>query len=136
MSTANFDDWLAICETKARYCRFLDTKQWDAWGSVFTEDLVMDTTAAGGPLLEGRDAAVASVRAALGDRPTAHQVHNPEIAIDGNEADVMWAMQDRVDFGPGQSLTGYGHYAEKYVKQADGWKIAKTTLTRLHLDVS
>ena len=137
MSTlTNFHDWLAICETKARYCRFLDTKRWDDWASVFTEDLVMDTTAAGGPLIEGRDAAVTSVRAALGDVPTAHQVHNPEITINGDKAAVIWAMQDRVDFGPGQSMTGYGHYTETYVKQADGWKIAKTTLTRLHLDVS
>jgi hypothetical protein len=26
--TPNFADWVAICETKARYCRCLDTKDW------------------------------------------------------------------------------------------------------------
>ncbi|MBU6267454.1 MAG: nuclear transport factor 2 family protein [Sphingomonadales bacterium] len=133
---ANIEDWLAICETKARYCRMLDTKQWDAWADVFTEDLVMDTVASGGTLVEGRDAAIAMVRAALGEVPTAHQVHNPEITIDGDTAEVIWAMQDRVAFPGGRGLVGYGHYHERYVRRDGGWRIAYTRLTRLHLDAS
>ena len=132
----NFQDWVAICETKARYCRFLDTKQWEAWGGVFTADVEMDTVPAGGTLVHGREAVVAMVRGSLGDVHTAHQVHNPEIAIDGDRAEVIWAMQDRVDFGPGKGLVGYGHYTETYVREADGWKIAKTKLTRLHMDIA
>ena len=130
----NFEDWQAICDTKARYCRFLDTKQWDAWAGLFTEDLVLDTVAAGGTLIKGRDEAVAMVRASLGDVPTAHQVHNPEITVNGDEADVIWAMQDRVAFPGGQGLVGYGHYTERYVRRDGGWKIAASKLTRLHLD--
>jgi SnoaL-like domain len=40
--TTNFTDWLAICETKARYCLCLDTKDWAGYADCFTEDLVMD----------------------------------------------------------------------------------------------
>jgi SnoaL-like domain len=128
-------DRIAICETKARYCRFLDTKQWDAWTSLFTEDFVLDTSEAGGPPpIAGRDAAVASVKAVIETARTAHQVHTPEMAIGGDTARAIWAMQDRVVWDNGQSITGYGHYMETYVKRAGEWKIASSKLTRLHLD--
>ena len=58
----NFEDWVAIGETKARYCRCMDTKDWDGWADVFTEDLVLDTTPAGGYRIEGRDKVIAMVR--------------------------------------------------------------------------
>lgn len=133
----DFADWVAITETKARYCRFLDTKRWDAWASVFTEDLVLDTSEAGGPPpIHGRDEAIAMVRASIETASTAHQVHNPEIAIEGDSAQVIWAMQDRVVFDSGHGLTGYGHYTETYVKQDGAWRIARSKLTRLHLDMS
>jgi hypothetical protein len=44
--SANFADWVAICETKARYCRCLDTKDWGGYADVCTEDLILDTSAA------------------------------------------------------------------------------------------
>ena len=45
-------------------------------------------------------------------------------------------MQDRVIFGPNRpSITGYGHYHERYVRRDGAWKIAALRLTRLHLDV-
>ncbi|MFT3965615.1 MAG: nuclear transport factor 2 family protein [Sphingobium sp.] len=136
MTTAtDHDDRIAISEVKARYCRFLDTKQWDAWGALFTEDFVLDTSAAGGPApIIGRDAAVATVRRSIETARTAHQVHTPEIAIDGDTADAIWAMQDRVVFDNGHGLVGYGHYTERYVKQGGQWRIASSKLTRLHLD--
>lgn len=34
----------AIKQLKARYCRFLDTKQWDDWRALFTDDFVSDTS--------------------------------------------------------------------------------------------
>ena len=127
----------AICEVKARYCRFLDTKQWDAWGGLFTEDFVLDTSAAGGPpAITGRDAAVAMVRGSIETAHTAHQVHTPEITITGDRAEAIWAMQDRVVFDNGHGITGYGHYTETYVKQGGQWRIASSKLTRLHIDMT
>jgi len=133
----DFADWVAITETKARYCRFLDTKQWDAWAGVFTEDLMLDTSQAGGPPpIIGRDEAIAMVRQSIETAKTAHQVHNPEITIYGDRAEVIWAMQDRVVFESGHGLSGYGHYTETYVKQDGQWRISRSKLTRLHLDMS
>ncbi len=136
MKIENFEDWGAICEVKARYCRFLDTKQWAAWADLFTEDLVLDTAEAGGPPpVTGRDEAVAMVRGTLDTARTAHHVHMPEIAIADDTAEVIWAMQDRVTFGNGYSFVGYGHYTETYVKRGGDWKIARSKLTRLNIDL-
>ena len=133
----NFQNYIAICELKARYCRFLDTKQWDAWTDLFTLDLVLDTSEAGGPPpITGRAEAITLVRQTIEFAQTAHQVHTPEITITGDTAEGIWAMQDRVIWAEGHAVTGYGHYTESYVKQGGEWKIASSKLTRLILDFS
>lgn len=137
MTTDDQTDYIAICELKARYCRLLDTKQWDAWADQFTENFVLDTSEAGGPPpVQGRDAAIASVRAFIETARTVHQVHSPEIEIDGDTARGIWAMQDRVVLEGGRSLTGYGHYTESYAKGDGAWRIATSKLTRLVLDIT
>jgi hypothetical protein len=130
-------DRLAICDLKARYCRFLDTKQWDAWSDLFTEDYELDVSAAGGgPPIKGREAAMVSVLASIGQAVTAHQVHFPEITLNGDEAVAIFPMQDRVIFAPDRpSITGYGHYHDRLVRRNGEWKIAALKLTRLHMDV-
>ncbi len=139
MSIDEIRDRFAICELKARYCRLLDTKQWEAWAQLFTEDYVLDVSAAGGgPPIEGRDAAMASVFGSIGDAVTAHQVHFPEITLNGDEARAIFPMQDRVIFGPGKTLaaiTGFGHYHDNLVRRDGTWKIARLKLTRLHMDI-
>ena len=128
-------DRIAICELKARYCRLLDTKQWDEWADLFTQDLVLDTSEAGGPPpVSGRTAALAMVRQTIEAAQTVHQVHTPEITLSGDSADGIWAMQDRLNWPNGACLTGYGHYTEHYVRQAGTWKIARSKLTRLLVD--
>jgi 3-phenylpropionate/cinnamic acid dioxygenase small subunit len=131
----SFEDWLEICNLKARYCRLLDTKDWDGWAALFTEDCEIDTRPAGGTLEKGRDTFVAMVRHSLADARTAHQIHSPEVTFHGDSAEVVWAMQDRV-VKDSFALTGYGHYHETYVRSADGWKIAKQTLSRLIVDMA
>ena len=41
----------AIKQLKARYCRYLDTKDWQAWRSIFADDFVSDTSPAGGKVM-------------------------------------------------------------------------------------
>ncbi len=126
----------AISETKARYCRYLDTKQWDLFAELFTEDFVLDVSEGTGlPLVYGRQAAVAQVRASIEDAVTAHQVHQPELRFEDDGVHVIWAMQDRVIWSADKpSLVGYGHYHERYVLQGEAWRIASLRLTRLHLE--
>lgn len=135
----NFDelnDWLAICGLKARYCRLMDTKDWAGYRELFTEDYELDVSQAGGPpLIRGREDALQMVLATIEHAITAHQVHTPEIQLNGDTATGIWAMQDRVIFPNGPSITGYGHYTERYVRRDGEWRIAASKLTRLRIDV-
>jgi ketosteroid isomerase-like protein len=124
----------AIKKLKARYFRLLDTRQWDAWRDVFTEDIVLQ--AAAQMVFRGRAEVVKNVSTMLAGTQTVHHGHMPEIEfIDENNARGIWAMFDWVE-GNGRSMTGYGHYHEEYRRGADGkWRIDKLTLTRLRMDV-
>ena|SRR5438874_8951774 len=141
-NSAVLQAYIEISQVKARYCRALDTKDWAGYADVFTEDFELDTSAAGGPpVVRGRDAAVRMVRGAVEKAHTAHQVHSPEIKLEGDTAYVIWAMQDRVVWSPERrpqagciGHTGYGHYHERYVRQNGRWLIAAQRLTRLHVD--
>ena len=130
----NFDDWLAICNLKATYCRLLDTKDWEGWALLFTEDVEVDVRDSGGGVEKGRDSFVASVRGSIETTKTCHQVHSPEIVISGDSARAIWAMQDRLIWDNGHTMTGYGHYHEHYVRRDGRWQIARQKLTRLFME--
>jgi len=131
------DDWLALCNAKARYCRTLDTKDWKGYADLLTEDYVLDVSEGSRvPVIKGRDAAIKQVQSSILNATTVHQVHSPEIEVTGDEARVVWALQDRVVWGSERpSITGYGHYHERWVRQQGEWKLACLKLTRLHIDV-
>ena len=140
-------DRIAIQQLKARYCRLMDTKQWDQWRQLFTEDLVMDcsddvTPDIGEPVITGRAKATDQVQRFVGPAITVHQVHAPEIEfVSDNEATGIWAMSDVVSWPPETPppvagvtvIHGYGHYHERYRKVEGDWKIAQLKLTRLHV---
>ncbi|MFT6155603.1 MAG: hypothetical protein ACI9I4_000499 [Neolewinella sp.] len=128
----------AIKQLKASYCRLLDSKDWEGWRGLFTDDFHSDTADSGGKDIKGADAFVAFVRSALGKpaRATVHQIHAPEIKIiSSSEAKGIWALNDIVRFGIGLNLNGYGHYHETYQKIDGVWKIKYSKLTRLREDI-
>ena len=128
----------AIKQLKARYCRLLDSKDWEAWRDLFTDDFHSDTAESGGKDIIGADEFVRFVRSALGKptRATVHQVHAPEIEIiSATEAKGIWALNDIVRFSIGLNLNGYGHYHETYQKIDGAWKIKYSKLTRLREDL-
>ena len=110
---SDFAEFHAITQLKAAYCRLLDTKQWDGWAELFTDDYEMDVSDGTGIApTRGRATNIASVRGSIENAKTSHQVHTPEIRIEGDEAWGVWAMQDRLHFENGSTLTGYGQYHE------------------------
>ena len=122
----------AIKRLKARYFRLMDTKEWDAWGEVFTQDARLQWGESEADSATGRANIVAAVRQAVDPAVTCHHGHMPEIEIlSAERARGIWAMYDRVDH-PDYLLEGYGHYSEEYHKVAGEWKIHRTRLTRLH----
>jgi uncharacterized protein (TIGR02246 family) len=130
------DDLEAIRQLKARYFRTMDTKRWDEMRQVFTDDVVVDTTASGGRVITGADELMAFLRETLGDVTTVHHGHMPEIELTSpTTASGVWALQDLLVWPNGMRLDGYGHYHETYVKVDGSWRIASSTLTRLHMDL-
>ena len=130
------DDREAIKQLKARYFRALDTKDWAGLRDVFTDDVVVDTSAAGGSIVEGADAFVEALRGVLADVVTVHHGHMPEIELESpTRARGIWSMQDILEWSDGRTLHGYGHYHETYERVADGWRIKTLRLTRLRVEV-
>jgi hypothetical protein len=129
-------DLEAIKQLKARYFRWIDTKDWDALRTVFTDDLRFDS---GNQVFESAEAFVSWVAEHLpAEVTTAHQGFTPEITFTGpDSADGIWAMHDYVAFpsdGLPVGFVGYGHYHEQYLRTPDGWRIRGAALTRIRVD--
>ena len=116
------DDHEAIRQLKARYFRLMDTKEWDAFGELFTEDAVMQTTPDPEERFVGRSEIVAQVSRHLKEAVTVHHGHMPEIHVDGDTATGIWAMEDFVGPAPAGAAgvgalprgvpAGVGHLAD------------------------
>jgi hypothetical protein len=134
------DDYEAIRRLKARYCRFLDTKDYEAWKALFAPDVVVkldmaiSTGGADGqtaPDLNGLDEFVPVVLGGVEHAQTKHHVHTPEIDLTSDTtASAIWAMEDLLLFPDGGELFGAGHYHETYEKRDGGWVITSLHLTR------
>ena len=127
---------------KARYFRYMDTKQFDALASVFTSDMQV-VSPDGNIWLTGGDAFAGSLRTSLEYSVSCHQGFTAEIdIIDDSNARGIWAMQDVIEWPEGhpregwKSIIGRGHYHETYRKTDGAWQIATLCLTRLRLDVT
>jgi uncharacterized protein (TIGR02246 family) len=125
----------AIKQVRARYCRTLDTKDWEGMRALFADDLVMDTTDSGGNVMTGADDFMTFLRATLAAVVTVHQCHTPEIEVGlSGTATGIWAMEDILRFEDGSELHGYGHYHDTYERLDGTWKIKSSKLTRLRMD--
>jgi uncharacterized protein (TIGR02246 family) len=134
--SSDLHDVEAIKQLKARYFRTMDTKDWVAMRAVFADDVVMDTSQAGGGVIEGGDAFVEFLEPVLRDVVTVHHGHMPEITITSpTSASGIWSMEDMLRFPDGTEIHGYGHYLETYEKIDGTWRIKTSTLTRLRTDV-
>lgn len=120
-------------QLKARYSYLLDTKQWDAWALLFTEDFRWATE--GGLATEGRGPFVEMVQSSIGTVATVHQFHPPVLELlSPTTATGLWPMFDYVGF-PDTPIQGYGYYHETYRRTGDGWQISTQFLSRLRIDV-
>ena len=133
---ATLDEIEAIKQLKARYFRLMDTKQWEQFGAIFTEDATLAASPDPNETFRGRADIVRRVSAALREATTVHHGHMPEIELTGADtARGIWAMYDFVDL-PQLVLHGWGHYHEEYAKQGGAWRIQSSRLTRLRLDIT
>src|SRR4051812_2115584 len=93
----------AIKQLKARYCRYLDAKDWDAWRELFDDSFTSVIAGAGGRHTIGADDFVLYVGRTLGkpSQPTVHRVYAPEITLtSATTATGVWAFDDVVHLIP------------------------------------
>jgi len=132
-----------IRRLKARYCRYIDTKQWELLAGLFADDARfqgLGSVASGA----GVAAFVAAVSERLADCVSIHHCHMPDLVfLDDVTARGVWAMEDLVHWSrpvpsreaPGApGFRGYGHYEEEYRRVGETWKISYLRLTRLRID--
>ncbi|OMC31968.1 DUF4440 domain-containing protein [Mycobacterium colombiense] len=140
------DELEDLRQLKARYCRFLDTKDVGAWRDVFAPDVVVIldmavSTAGADPQtaapIEGVDNFVPMVMGGLENVATKHHCHTPELTLtSATTATGIWAMEDLLIFGDGRELYGAGHYHETYEKRDGSWRIKSLHLTRTILKMT
>ena len=127
MNVQQLSDLYEIQRLKARYFRYVDTKQWDKYRDLFTEEVDFghqkgDVQNRHLSHLSHRsfDDLMSYLRTADSGKVTAHHGHMPEIEfIDDDTATGIWAMFDWVDDSTrGVAWQGYGHYHERYVRCA------------------
>lgn len=138
MSPQDLVDVHEIQQLKYRYCRLLDTKQFDELGRLLMPDC---TVAYGGGAiaLEGRDAVVAYLSKAMGSPRilTSHIVAHPEIEVVGHSATGSWVLTDVVVAQDAQcAIRGASYYQDRYVRTDDGWRIEHTGYRRLYEEIS
>jgi 3-hydroxyisobutyrate dehydrogenase-like beta-hydroxyacid dehydrogenase len=132
-------DLEAIKQLKARYFRFIDTKDWAAFRDLFTDDCKHWLPQESAVPFMTNDEYFAMNEKLLGTGVTTHHGHMPEITfLSDTEAEGIWAMFDYVQLEPPSgrvSIMGYGHYFETYRKCDDGkWRISSKRNQRLRLD--
>jgi hypothetical protein len=132
-----------IRQVKARYCRYIDTKQWQRLPSLFADDCRFEGL---GSAPAGADVAtfVSGVSTRLNNTISVHHCHMPEITLtSATSARGIWAMEDYVEWQDGSTVKetpghrgfyGFGHYEEEYRIDAGEWKISFLRLTRLRID--
>ncbi len=149
----NVDKLMAIEEIKqlkARYFRFMDTRDFDSMALVFCKDAFFDCTEGSrvkpvggdwrgevGPTTRGRDAIIKWISSSFAHSTSVHHGHCHEITIDSEtEAHGVIAMEDYIR-GTDRStklIHAMGHYHERYRFEDGAWRIASTKLTRLFSD--
>jgi len=132
-----------IKQLKARYCRFVDTKQWSRLTNLFAPDTRFDGF---GSAPTGATVAdfIAGISQRLAHVVSIHHCHTPEITLTSETtARGIWPMVDYLQFPPDQppreapdsiGFVGWGYYEEEYRKVDDGWRFTFLRLARQRID--
>lgn len=107
-----------IRRTVARYCQLFNARQWDALGSVFSEDATIITRRG---TFSGRDAVVKDLEGAL---PPEYNgtlfATNTVITVDGDSATAVSEFLGV----EGNRVTATGTYVDKLVRSGEEWLLS------------
>jgi hypothetical protein len=129
---------------RAKYCRSIDSHDFDRLRAILTEDFLLDMSPTGRVLgtevkpIKGRETVVGMMHAAFAPlKMLLHIVTIPEIEFqDDSHATGVWRQEtfikeNRPDL-PGLGLA-YATVFDTYRKEAEGWRIASV---RVELDLT
>jgi hypothetical protein len=130
-------DQLEIAALLSRYARAVDTKDWELYRSVFTEDAVIDYSCNGIPAGPRDDIAAFLAQAFTAIQMSMHYITNVELTFDdtggqgrgdpgsgvGDVATVRAMFYNPMQL-PGKAELSYcgGYYHHEVVRTADGWR--------------
>jgi SnoaL-like domain len=132
-----------IRQRKARYCRYMDTRQWVAFAVLFGDNPIISSVDPDGKLsasFASVDEFTATTSSFLEGARSIHHVHNSEIEfVSDNVVSAIWSMEDlilfpSVDIRRPRSIHGYGHYHETWEGDGDDWLITRLELRRTILE--
>nr|WP_205582909.1 nuclear transport factor 2 family protein [Streptomyces acidiscabies] len=137
MDTSTLQSIDAIEFLKARYCRILDTKDWDDLRSVLASDVVVDTTVLGGDRVIGASNCLALFKRNYDKTVTVHHGHMPAITLASpRSVKATWAMEVLTVQPDGKRALAFGHDHDTYSLRGGRWLITSIKSTRLLMDES
>lgn len=122
-------DRLEIQDLLTRYCKAIDTKDWDLLDTCFVPDAHVDYTSSGGVA-----GAYPEVRTWLGQvlpnfPMSQHTIGNFDVAIDGDRATSKVHFYNPMGRPKADGTLSLfwigGFYVDELVRTSDGWRIAK-----------
>lgn len=123
--SARIADQLEIAALLSRYARAVDTKDWDLYRSVFTEDAVIDYSSNGIPAGTRDDIAEFLGQAFTAIPMSMHYITNIEVDFDGvgDTATVRAMFYNPMQLPGKTDLSSCGgYYHHEVVRTADGWR--------------
>lgn len=123
MDIQRISDELEITALLNTYARAVDTKDWELYRSVFTDDAVIDYSSAGA-IAGSRDEVTAWLSQGFGAIPwTMHYITNIEAEIDGDSARVRAMFYNPMHLpGMAEISSCGGYYHHDLVRTPDGWR--------------
>ena len=122
----DLSDYTEISALLSRYARAVDTKDWDLYRSVFTDDAVIDYSANGIPV-GSREEIVEFMRETFsaGVTMSMHYITNIEVEFGGDDdaATVRAMFYNPTKLAWLDELSYFGgYYHHDVVRTADGWR--------------
>ena len=127
LSLQEMSDRLEIQELLVRYSHAVDTRDWDAFERVFTDDAVIDYTEMGGPRGSVKETRAFLETAMPMFSSFQHMVGNTVLEIDGDSARSRTICHNPMvlDRGEGQTHVFFCGlwYRDELVRTPEGWRI-------------
>ena len=121
-----------IAEVLVRYATGIDRRDWEAFRTCFTDDLLAEYE--GIATWNGVDEITDSMVSSHADMGhTMHRISNIAVTVDGDTAEARCYVDAILMSADGKSgLNPVGFYEDRLVRTTDGWRIAHRRFTMVH----